>query len=343
MTNDIATLEVLVLFIIFSVVAFCRLRLSRVCAYDPSLFQPLPENVNSAAEAERFLRDRDLAAAAPLRPSCHSEVQWHGKARKATDLVVLHLHGWSASPLEIDPVDSRLASELKANLIRFRLSGHGVASSDGREMVRDATQRGLLRDAAEAFALSRLLGKRVVLIASSTGATLSLWIASRPWVGDDIAGVIALSPALRLRSLLYPPLKWLITLAPAAVSMRAIGLLLGCVRRLDAKRQPAKVDVEEWRRLWTTVYPAAALHGLVELYAHVELTVSPSQILAPLLALANPHDPLVDFEATKKFFGEARTVVLTPPSDEHQHSITGRVMAPSTVDTVIENAVKHLA
>lgn len=208
-----------------------------LCSIDPGLAAPLPLHVDTAASVEPFLRSRD-AAAGPLRPGCNSEVTWHGAEEAPTRISVLHLHGWSASPLEIDPVDARLATNLRANLLRFRLSGHGLASADGYELYANATRATLLRDVAQAFACGRLLGRRVLLIASSTGATLCLWLCAQPLWANDVVGLVALSPALALRARSYHALKYLVALLPAAASEWLFRAIVGREFRINVSGAP---------------------------------------------------------------------------------------------------------
>ena len=48
----------------------------------------------------------------------------------------------------------------------------------------------LRRDAARAHALAALLGERVVLLGSSTGGTLSVWLSVQPWVRPTLAALV---------------------------------------------------------------------------------------------------------------------------------------------------------
>jgi len=161
-----------------------------------------------------------------------------------------------------------------------------------------------------------------------------------PWVRDHVAGVIGISPALTPRNPAYFGMKWLVGLAPPALSEFMLTVVAGKVRNLAAKPLPAKVIEVEWRHMWTIVYPSISLRGLIELYLTVELTISRQDIRAPLLAVANELDPVVDFASTRRFFGAEHTVSLTPPvGEEHQHCITGRVTAASTIELVVGRAI----
>ena len=59
-------------------------------------------------------------------------MKWASVFRRQTGLCVVFLHGWGASPPEVAPVDERLAEALGANLLRFRLTGHGYEPEEGK-------------------------------------------------------------------------------------------------------------------------------------------------------------------------------------------------------------------
>ena len=61
-----------------------------------------------------------------IRPGLEKTILWHDPQRKkATELSLVYLHGFSASRAEISPVPERVAQELGANLFFTRLAGHG--------------------------------------------------------------------------------------------------------------------------------------------------------------------------------------------------------------------------
>ena len=76
----------------------------------------LPCNV---ARVESWLRARDQDEA-PLEPGAESAVTWAVEEAKPTELCVVYLHGWGASPPELSPVPEQLAAALGANLLRYR-------------------------------------------------------------------------------------------------------------------------------------------------------------------------------------------------------------------------------
>ena len=146
--------------------------LSKLVSYAPNLAAPLGPTCNSPTAAEQFIKERDESAAGPLQSVGTSSVHWSDAHGVQTDFCVVFMHGWSASPLELDPLDMRIAEALGANLLRFRLTGHGMRSGGAEAMLKQSSRETLLRDAAEAFACAKLLGKRVILFGSSYAHTL---------------------------------------------------------------------------------------------------------------------------------------------------------------------------
>ena len=146
------------------------LRRREMCQIDPSFSEPLPPTLGVDG-VQGFIAARDDREG-PLKPGTGSEVRWAPDQQGSqAKLCVVFLHGWSASPEEICPVDAEVAASLGAHLLRFRLTGHGLEGLErcGSAMRDKASSRALRTDAATAFALGSLLGKRVVIIGCSTG------------------------------------------------------------------------------------------------------------------------------------------------------------------------------
>ena len=243
-TSLVATLATL------AIAAQCvKHALTQLVHDDVRLHRDLLPPGTTASDIPLLLARRDEAAA-PVQVGAASSVHWSGAVGTQTEVCVLYIHGWSASPAESDPVDTRVAAALSANSMRMRLSGHGLTPLEraGQAIYNEATMTALQHDAALALSCARLLGRRVVLIAASTGATLALWLCSQPWAHAqrDVVAVVAISPALELSFGGYQVIKWLIALLPAGASERVLTLAAGDTRRL-------KVLSDEYAPLLTTL------------------------------------------------------------------------------------------
>lgn len=138
---------------------------------------------------EAFVARRERAHP-DVRPDAEARVVWASPDRPGrTPLAVVYLHGFSACRQETAPFCARLAASLGANLFEARLRGHGRS----QDAMGEATAEDWLADAAQALAIGRLLGERVVVVGCSTGATLAAWCAG-PGRASDLEALILLSP-----------------------------------------------------------------------------------------------------------------------------------------------------
>jgi pimeloyl-ACP methyl ester carboxylesterase len=104
----------------------------------------------------------------------------------------LYLHGFSASQGEGDPVHRDFAKEFGCNLYLSRLAEHGI---DTVERLINFTTEKYWNTAKEAYAIARQLGDKVIIVGTSTGASLALMLAAQH---PEIAGLILLSPNIAI-------------------------------------------------------------------------------------------------------------------------------------------------
>jgi pimeloyl-ACP methyl ester carboxylesterase len=248
---------------------------------------------------------------APVRPGCESKVLLEGARGERTELALVYLHGFSACPMETSPLVEQLGRELHANVYLPRLRGHG---QDGAALG-EATAQAWLEDTEQALAVGASLGRRVVVIGTSTGGTLALWFAAhRP---DSMHALVLLSPNLgpkdHAAELLLLP--WAGQVLP----------------RLLGERSWVPKS-EQQGRYWTTRYPSKALLPMMAL---VEATrrAPLHKIRVPVLALYNPADDVVDaqqIEGSLKAIPSGMVTMrpLAPLGDEDAHVLAGGILSP---------------
>ena len=88
--------------------------------------RPSQFDVPSAKEMDAYLSRIEEPHKPFVDGSCCKRVVWTDAGQVRTDLCVVYIHGWSASPRELVPFPSRLASDLKANLYYHRHPKHGL-------------------------------------------------------------------------------------------------------------------------------------------------------------------------------------------------------------------------
>ena len=324
----------------------------RLAAVDSLWASPLPPGLDIDG-VERHLEERD-AAEGPQKPGTGSAVHWAVGPGIATELAFVYIHGWSASCEEIDPVDLKIAQAFGCNLLRFRLTAHGLSPVErGAEAMRtQPTMKALQLDAATAFACGRLLGKRVVVIGTSTGATLSLWLATQAFAAERLAALVLFSPGFAIKKAgarTYQILKRVILVLPWVASAALLHLVAGKFNRPRGGTTPR--SVEDFNRIWTTCYPtesesphraeprpraspntarpAPQVIHVIELYVALE-AVRMSDVPCPVLVLGNPDDRTVDFQACASLTPRAQLPAPRPaprpaPCPAHPRRVDGPI------------------
>lgn len=154
--------------------------------YDVSLPQ-LP----AAAGLDQYVAG--LEAVHKLKPDNEARIVWaNDSLKQMTEYAVVYLHGFSASQEEGDPVHVDFARHFGCNLYLSRLAEHGI---DTTEPLAAMTADNLWNSAKEAYAIGKQLGKKVILMGTSTGGTLALKLAAEY---PGIAGLILLSPNIAI-------------------------------------------------------------------------------------------------------------------------------------------------
>lgn len=264
-----------------------------------------------------------------LVPGAEKTVAWADTLAPApTRLSVVYLHGFSATRQEVAPLPQRLAAALDANLLLTRLTGHGRSP----EAMGEASVRGWLQDGEEALEIGTRIGSRVVLVGTSTGGTLALWMATRPAWRDRVAAVLLISPNLGVAD----PRSALLTWPWGGVMARAV---LGPEYRFEPRN-------EGQARYWTYRYPVDALlpmAGLVRLVESVDLTA----LDAPVFIAYSPEDAVVDpvrIEARfKELDGYRELLAVEVPEGGDTHVLAGDILSPEGTEPILRAMLRFLA
>ena len=228
-----------------------------------------------------------------LKPGNEAEVIWADSLHQQTEYAVVYLHGFSASKTEGDPVHLNLAKKLKANLYLARLADHGI---DTVAPMRDFTADRLWETSKQAYAIGKKLGKKVILVGTSTGGTVALKLAAT-----------------------YPAINSLILLSPnVAINDKSAWLLndpwgLQIARRvLGSEERTIDGRTAEFKKFWYTNY---RIESLVELQEFIESTMNKNlfkKVKQPVLMLYYykndlEQDPVVRVDAMLQMFDQLGT------------------------------------
>ena len=285
------------------------------------------------ADLDAYLA-REEAAVPGVIPGDEKMIAWAGERNTRTPLSLVYLHGWQASPHDYGAVLSRMARALGANVYYARFSGFGVTT----ESVVNVTLNDLANDAWEAVEIGRRIGDRVVVVGSSMGGDLALWIGAQGV--PDVASLVLLSPAVqpldrRSEMLLWPwPLPILI--------LRAV---VGKYNQMTYNRELYPTgDPALFARLNPPRYRS---ESTLKLMAVVKLTrtLALEKMRTPSVWFYCDRDDAVDIPTLKAFYERAgsRAKRLVNVTDAHSHMLAGDMFSPETTAEVGDAALAFLA
>ncbi len=295
----------------------------RVASDTTIRFDPNP--IGNDVEGYLAFREADVPN---IRPGNAKEVVWADPdTRGKTPLSIVYIHGFSASKGEIRPVPDRVAKALGANLFFTRLTGHG---QDGPAMA-TASVNAWVNDMAEALAIGRAIGERVIVMATSTGGSLATWAATRPELSENVVAYVLLSPNFGVQA------------AGAGLLTGPWGLQLAeLVGGKERGFEPAN-DLQ--RQFWTTRYPMAAT---LPMAAAVELArAAPVETIGvPALFLLSDEDKVIRPEAAKavarRWGGKAEIAGVEGADHASSHVIAGDALSPNMTGPVSDKIVQWI-
>jgi len=153
----------------------------------PKLNAKLPEVPQNLDALEKDIKQRELTQK-NLKPDNQARIIWNSSTKEKTPYSIVYLHGFSASQAEGDPVHLSFAKKFACNLYLARLDGHGIDTNDA---LMNVTPESLLKSAKRAVAIGKQIGDKVIIMATSTGASLALYIAAE---NPEIEALILYSP-----------------------------------------------------------------------------------------------------------------------------------------------------
>lgn len=236
-------------------------------------------------------------------------VTWYAEPGQRTAISIVYLHGFSATHKELSPMTEQLAEKLQANVFYSRLTGHGRSD----DAMAEATQDDWKKDAREAYEIGSLIGDQVILIGTSTGATLATWLSAQTFTEQLLANIL-ISPNFAIKS------------GGGWILKNSLGMWL--VKQLNGNYRGFQPLNDFHARYWTERYPLEALVPMLELVDDVD-ELDKSTIVTPQLIVYSPDDHVIDTEkvldTAQEFTGATVTIVpFTSSTDPAQHVLVGR-------------------
>jgi esterase/lipase len=148
----------------------------------------------SPREIQTYLAAKE-AKNSTIKPDNQGQIIWADTANpQKTKTVFLYIHGFSASPMEGDPLHKQVAKAFGANLVLARLADHGEFPSDST--MAKATADKFYQSVENYYALAKKLGDEVVVLGTSFGGALSLVLATRH---PEIKALLLYGPCIAIK------------------------------------------------------------------------------------------------------------------------------------------------
>ncbi|MCG8476370.1 MAG: alpha/beta hydrolase [Cytophagales bacterium] len=258
----------------------------------PLLQLKMPQLGERLDDIEKSIEKREKSL--KLKPDNHSRIIWSKPEHKEpTEYAILYLHGFSASPQEAEPMHTGFAKKYGANLYLPRLEAHGLQDENA---FLNLDVDNYLQSAADALAVAKKLGKKVIVMGCSTGATLGLYLAAE--FPDDVHSLMLYSPNVELSD----PASALLTMPWGKHIARQV--LGSDFREIETVGDEKKYWYEKYR-----------IEGLITLKQLIQTTMTEAtfqKIKQPLFVAyyyknEQEHDPTISIPAMEKMFDSVQT------------------------------------
>ena len=280
----------------------------------PKYNSELPNIPSDAIQLEKYIADNE--AKHKLKPDNEARILWYNDfTKEKTEYAVVYLHGFSASQEEGDPVHYEFAKKFGCNLYLARLAEHGV---DTTVPLANYTAEKSWRSAIEAYAIGKQLGRKIILMSTSTGGTLALKLCTE---FPDISANIMMSPNIAIND----PNAWLLN--------NHWGLQIAHI--IVGEQRTVSDTTTLYARYWNNRYSTNSLVQLEELLESTMKESTFKKVTQPTLLLYyfkddDHQDDVVKVSAMKRMF----TQLATPDSLKRQ------IALPNAENHVLASPIK---
>ncbi|HVX49048.1 MAG TPA: alpha/beta hydrolase [Chitinophagaceae bacterium] len=230
-----------------------------------------------------------------IKPGNEARIIWYNDTTRAkTEYSIVYLHGFSASQAEGAPIHTNIAKEFGCNLYLSRLAEHGIDTAD--PMI-NITPEKYWESAKQALAIGKQIGKKVILMGTSTGGTNALQLAAA--YPRDVAALVLMSPNIAI----HDPNAWILN--------NPWGLQIARLVK-GSHYVTATDDRPVYKQYWYNRYPLEAAVALEELLETTMTKETFEKVKQPVLMLyyykdEDHQDSVVSVPALLKMFDELGT------------------------------------
>jgi len=283
----------------------------------------MPAIPSAPVQLEQFVMNQE--ASHKLKPNNEARIIWTDSSKQKTEYAIVYLHGFSASQEEGDPVHVETAKKFGCNLYLSRLSEHGIDTIDP---LKNLTPEKYWESAKQALEIGKQLGRRVILMGTSTGGSLALKLAAE--YPKDVYALLLISPNIKI----FDKSAWLLNNPWGLQIARMI---------LNSHYIDAKDQRPIYKQYWNSHYPIEAVVQLQEFLETSMISETFKKVSRPTLMLYYykdevHQDSVVSVGAMKTMFDELATptnlkrAVNIPTTGNH---VMGSPIKSKDVDRVM--------
>lgn len=231
----------------------------------PNYSNNLPSLPTNLEELEIYVETKEDSM--PVRDDNQARIVWQDSFPKQTEYSIIYLHGFAGSYRDGYPVNKNIADTINANLFYSRWAGHGLKPPAS---LNNFDGENAWNSAKEALRIGNIIGKKTIIMSTSTGGTLALKLAAT--FPDKVFALINLSPNLEDDQ----PGTFVLN-TPWGYEIADL-ISFGKNKKIEHEQEMAT-------QYWDTIYPSRAL---VDLQVLVETTMIPStfkKVESPVLTL----------------------------------------------------------
>lgn len=273
----------------------------------PAFTPQLPAINAELSELDNWVQNNEERAT-PIKPDNEARIIWHDSSKHPMEYAIVYLHGFGASYREGYPVNIALADSLKANLYLPRLARHGL---ENKEAFVGLTAEEYMASALEAVAIGKKLGKKIILIGTSTGASQALYAAAQ--FPEVIEALVLYSPYIELADI---GTQGLIRGPWAGQIMEFV-----FTKEVTYTERPDSVAA-----YWSTYYHYDAYYSLFSMVKYTMMTSTFQKVKCPVLLAyyykdEEHQDDVVSVKAMHKMFkelgSENKKQIAFPEAGDH--------------------------
>ena len=232
---------------------------------EPVYSESLPSLPSGLRELEAYIKEKESSQ--PVRKDNQARIVWFDSIPEKTEYSIVYLHGFAGSYMDGYPVNLRIAEKLKANLYLSRWAGHGLQPPNS---LNDFSAENAWESARESLVVGERIGKKVIILSTSTGGTLAVKLAAT--YPEKVHAIVNMAPNFKDDQ-------------PGAFVLNSPwGYEIAKIISFGENKK-IKHDEELAQKYWDTIYPSRAL---VDLQVLVETSMTPEtfeKVTCPVLTL----------------------------------------------------------